>query len=312
MKKFVKALAVVSALALSFNFVACKDEDDEENSIVGAQLTIDNTDGTSVKRAYKSTNLKHLGSLTKIQLQDQSTTSDTGVIGLIWDLKRSDKAKDGSDADTDELTDKLDDEGNVVSGDARNFLILGFRNEKGTLKYYISKYYNVTNCNEYNFGAGDADANSGQGSTEGYTVMTDAEGLDATQPRELEVRGFTSLKTLTSSDISDRTITVWADVYPAQVSGWFGTKYGVKCGTVSEDEAPLGSYVVDIYVGTDTPTEDSTPVRTIITTTQTGYTAKPKQAKVARYGNAYAGQIMKGYVEYDKTYAEAEVVEDAE
>ena len=241
--------------------------------------------------------MKHLGTLARLELREQTTTSDDGAVGVIWDLKKHGTAKTAEVSDTDGVLA----EGAEKLTDAIDFFIIGFANKKGKLGYYVSKFYNVTDVNGDNFGAG---SNS---------VSNDADGLSATSATEqVIVSGTTSGKAKANSDYyaslgnadisSDGTIYVWVDIYPAN------TKYGLKNST---DGNTTGEFIVDIYLGADTPTASSTPADTVrITQTQTGYTDTIKQAKPARYGMALASKKMTGYVNYQKTYAADEVVEE--
>ncbi len=305
-----KWLLGAMVLGLVFGFAGCKLEEDEDGSISGSDIVVDNSTGTTTKRAYSSTSLKHLGTLARIELREQTATSADGVVGVIWDLKKSADASDKTKISADNAGDLVS--GSETLTDAINFFIIGFTNYNGTLGYYISKFYNVTSVNEANFGARDASGND-------VIVADDATGLASSSASEQVIvngtvgpaggvaksLGTAAIEKEKTTDASG-TIYVWADIYPAN------TKYGLQKAKYAT-AADTGKFIVDIYLGADTPTASSTPAETIeITSDQTGYSSEIKQAKAARYGSAYQGKIMKGYVKYQDTYAASEVIEDAE
>ena len=155
--KLTKKLLLASAVlcAASLGFMACDNEDDPEGAITGSNNSykvyyenpngygtdqdIKDTNLTGVYRAWKRTSFKHLGALTKITLgkgvgndtKSSNAGANSGVMGFAWDLNGA------TDSDTASET----------------FNVVGIRNYDGKVQAYLSRYYNVTNKNENNFGA---------------------------------------------------------------------------------------------------------------------------------------------------------------
>jgi hypothetical protein len=94
--KFSKVLlgsAVLAAAAIGF--MGCADDDDPNDMISGSNnnYSIEYTnDSTETSRGYNSTNLKHAGSLVKVNF-DASSTTQGGVMGMIFDLHDGDDGK---------------------------------------------------------------------------------------------------------------------------------------------------------------------------------------------------------------------------
>lgn len=297
MKMMKKALVAASVLSLVLGFAACKNTDDDPAIQVkdsGKHYWLDSTTGknessTDTKRVWNLTTFKHYGELVHLQIMNQTTASTDGAVGFVWDLKQS---KDLNKSDDTPPADVVVDGKTLTWKDnANNFLIAGVRNNGGTIQYYVSKYFNIINKNAENFGAGS------------NTVTTNELGLGTKQPRELMVADFT---TLPKAEIgSDGIVHVWLDIYPATSS------YGLKKAT-PEEGATTGSYVVDFYVGSAVPSENSVLAkRVIISSEQTGYaTATPGQGYLAVYANIYKGKTLVCDWYLQKDYAEAEPIED--
>ncbi|MBP5283180.1 MAG: hypothetical protein J6Y93_00750 [Treponema sp.] len=128
-----------AALALSFGFMSCTEEDDPYNMITeknSTTWTIDhtNSDADTVHRGYKSTNFAHAGGLVNIHFDSATTSSfGDGVMGIIFGMKK-----------------------NAEDSKAWDFHVVGVRNRKD---YYISTYTSVNDLQGSNFGAtGDSSA----------------------------------------------------------------------------------------------------------------------------------------------------------
>lgn len=322
-KKLLAAFSVAAMLVTALSVTGCKKEDDEENAISGEVLEYDNSTGNDTYRAYSSTRLKHLGALTRIEIKNQNVPLDSsntqaanGVIGLIWDMKSSSKAKDAAGYDETKDTVSVTD---GKASEAINFLIAGFRYNRTSKKveYYVSKFYNITEVNKVNFGAATVAANGTV--TYDQTVTLDTTGLEATTPKEHVLKAgnnttFAAIGNAIEPNTSG-SIFVWADIYPANTKS-LGTYYGLKGESNENKTAGDGAWIVEVYVSNDAnfvPTATSTYTdRYVIPAgdSGTGYTTTPKQAKVARYLNAYQKSKMSGVLTYSKTYAQDEVVEE--
>ncbi len=266
--------------------MSCSEDDDDPNEMITGSnknysINYDNSDSSATSRGYKTTTFKHLGELVKITINNQSSSSKDGVIGFIWDLKQS-KSVDGAA---------------VTDSGYQNFFAVGIRNNKETPEYYISKFFNVTDLQADNFGAWDSSTNKA------VTVSSHADGIAKTTPAELVVSNF---KSLTSSVLSNGTLTVYVDIYPV----YSGSKYGVDIANHSSDAD--GSYVVDFYNAdpTDSSANATKLDSVVIGTDSTGYTAKPDQYTLGVYANVYGYKTLNGAWYLAKDYADAEVVEE--
>ena len=105
--------------------------DDSEGVIKGSNdnytVEYDNTEGTAKYRAYKETALKHAGALIKVKFDD--TNTGASKMGVIFDLKNSAAVNGGKD-----------------------FYAIAIGQEGGG-SYYVSKFTNITNIQDENFGA---------------------------------------------------------------------------------------------------------------------------------------------------------------
>ncbi len=323
MKMTKKVLFGAAILAMVFGFASCKNEDDDpEGAIKGSNndytVSYDNTNGyaqdtsadpkstdtsTGVYRAWKRTSLKHLGALTKITLKAGKDTGSvasnagnkSGVMGFAWDLQTA----TGTVTDSDTA--------------AENFNVVGIRNWGGTLQAYVSRYYNITNKQNNNFGVASANSKT----TDFATAPTAASEYDVSG-------GFKSLGiSATAAEVS-----VWVDVAivpPTTASA--GDK--AKCGTAATraltayQSAAPGSWVVAIY-DTD-PRENASlfPKASWVINAKTANTAgsgydastinlSTSQKKQAVYANIYKGATLSGAWNYAATYFKVEPVVDAE
>lgn len=121
-----------AALALSFGFMSCTEEDDPYNMITeknSTTWTIDhtNSDADKVHRGYKSTNFAHAGGLVNIHFDTTNFASADGVMGIIFGMKK-----------------------NAEDSKAWDFHVVGVRNSED---YYISTYTSVNDLQGDNFGA---------------------------------------------------------------------------------------------------------------------------------------------------------------
>ena len=132
--KIMKKIAVaVFAGAMVFGFASCGAGDDDPNKMISGTnkvYTIDYTnESEDVSRGYNTTAYKHAGAAVQLDFENVSKTSDSGVMGLIFDLEEKDGAK--------------------------SFNIIGVKttNASGSLGYYVSRFENVTDIRAQNFGA---------------------------------------------------------------------------------------------------------------------------------------------------------------
>lgn len=324
MKMTKKVLFGAAILAMVFGFASCKNEDDDpEGAIKGSNndytVFYDNTNGyaqdtsadvktsdsgTGVYRAWKRTSLKHLGALTKITLKAGKDTGSvaskagnkSGVMGFAWDLQTA----TGTETDSDTT--------------AENFNVVGIRNWNGTLYAYVSRYYNITNKQNNNFGVASANSKT----TDFPTAPAAASEYDVSG-------GFKSLGISATTD----EVSVWVDVAivpPTTASA--GDK--AKCGTASTralseyTSAAPGSWVIAIYDSDPkTATSNLTPKGKWVINAKTasaagsGYDASTinlstSQKKQAVYANIYKGATLSGAWNYADTYFKVEPVVDAE
>ena len=131
MKMVKKILLGMVATAAIIGFVGCKATvDDPEEAITGSgndySVNYDNTSGEGFYRAYHSTDMKHAGALVKVTFDKKDVGASK--MGVIFDLQ-------------DNATDK----------EAKDFYIIGL-GTLATKNFYVSKFTNVTQLREDNFG----------------------------------------------------------------------------------------------------------------------------------------------------------------
>ena len=131
--KIMKKIAVaVFAGAMVFGFASCASGDDPENAIKGSgkNYSIDYTnEGSSIYRAFSKTAFEHAGAAVKIDFLDvNADTKGAGVMGIIFDY--------------------------YEKKDVKSFNIIGIKtvNDEGGLGYYVSRFENVKNILDENFG----------------------------------------------------------------------------------------------------------------------------------------------------------------
>lgn len=293
MKLSKKVIAAMSASALLLTagiFTSCtEDDDDTEGAISGSgkNYSINYTNSNdAIYRCWNTTTFKHEGELVKITFNDQTTSTHNGALGFVWDLGKSSAAINNNTVTL-----------GATDANAKNFLIVGFRNQSSGLQYYVSKFFNVTDLQADNFGA-----------TSANKVTTHDAGLAKSVPCEIDVTdGWKSAGISTIA--SDKTITAYVDIYPLFENSTYGVPYS-STNKYTGDE--VGAYVVDIY--DSDPTAEGftgTPVATTtVSPTVTGYSAEPTQNTLAVYANVQPSKTLSGSWNLAKDYAAAEAVEE--
>lgn len=198
-KKLLAAFSVAAMLVTALSVTGCKKEDDDDpvGAITGSNnnysVNYNNTNGyaadtvndkksgsSGVYRAWNRTTFKHQGALTKVTLKkgNGAAGKNDGVMGVAWDLQTS----KGEDAASDAT--------------AETFNVFGIRNDAGTLKCYVSRYFNITNKQANNFGAAETST------ANPATVPTGAFEYDVSN-------GFQPLWSAGTGD----EVSVWVDVF---------------------------------------------------------------------------------------------------
>ena len=274
MMKISKLLKVgaFALLAASLCFTSCKkEEDDDENGMLSGSnnnytLDYDNSNSNDTSRSYSTTRNAHLGALCQITL-NKGYTGSGAAMGYIWDLYSTDAS-----ASAEEVA-------RAISAKPRNFCIVGFGNNNGTYKAYVSRYTNVYDIQAKNFG------------TDGVEVNGKNEIAE-----EKEYIAFSDNKILTAVDGA----------------------YIITVNVYEEKDASnktTGGYVVDIYNGAKTKAEIATASKLATVTipaADLGYdtTKKAIQRQGAVYSNVYANSKATGSWKYLDTYSADEVVEE--
>lgn len=276
--KIMKKIAVaVFAGAMVFGFASCggAGDDDPNKMIKGSNkvYTIDYTNETDVvSRGYNATAYKHAGAAVQLDFENASNTVGGGVMGLIFDLDEKDGAK--------------------------SFNVVGVKTNdaNGKLGYYVSRFENVTNIQDENFGAWEKDGEKGP----------------ATETEYVKLFGkATGVKNAEKED----TITVYAYAIEEEA-----TEAGKD--SANKDYAK-GEYIYKVYLinnkvanlDADGKLVDEnkkaidlsgvTPAATIAT----GYTSLT-QKKLAVYANVYGNKTLKGTWTYRGDYKEVGVDEN--
>ena len=133
--KLSKILLTTVAAAAVIGLTSCGSGDDDPNKMIkgsNSKYSIDYTnDSTKISRGYKDTYYKHAGAAVQFTFENQSAeTAGSGVMGLIFDLAGSKK-------------------------ETRSFDVVGVKtvDDSNNLKYYISRYTDVVDIQDDNFGA---------------------------------------------------------------------------------------------------------------------------------------------------------------
>ena len=283
MKIMKKIAAVTIAAAALFAFAGCSDADDPNEMITGSnkKYEIDYTNTTEdTSRGYHTTAYKHAGAAVQLDFENVSKNADAGVMGLIFDLEEKDGVK--------------------------SFNVIGVKtnNANGALGFYVSRFENVKDIQDENFGA---------------WKKTDEKGNEIKGPATETVYApksgtFGTAQGVKSTE-KDDTITVYA--YAIE-------KKAEADGTDSADkEYKKDEYIYKVYLinnkvakldskgelvdekGNSVVLNDSDCVATIAT----GYPSLTQQ-KLAVYANVYKGKTLKGTWTYRGDYKEVGVDED--
>ena len=281
-KKLLALAGGVAILASAFVFTGCKSEDDDdENGMFSGSnkdYSIDYTNNTSgTSRGYATTTFKHRGALCQITLNKESTT---GAMGYIWDLQSNSSRE---------------------VKDPRVFCIAGFNyNHTATNKvaYYVSRYRNITDINDYNFGA---------------TTATN-DFMTSTTPVEKVYIKLTDSNSFEPTKDANGNVVVTIDVYEDGEFNWENNK--------RKYSSYNGGFKVDIYDGAVTVEQIAngsakTKATAKIPVADLGYTVGTdttahvvSECNGAVYANVYANSTVKGSWHYVTDYSAAEVVEE--
>ena len=242
---------------------------------------IDYTNTTEViSRGYHSTAYKHAGAAVQLDFENVSKNADAGVMGLIFDLEEKDGVK--------------------------SFNVIGVKtnNANGALGFYVSRFENVKDIQDENFGA---------------WKKTDEKGNEIKGPATETVYApksgtFGTAQGVKSTE-KDDTITVYA--YAIE-------KKAEAAGTDSANKSyKANEYIYEVYLLNDKVANldkdgnlvddnkqkielsSTKPVATIAT----GY-KELTQKKLAVYANVYEGKTLKGTWTYRGDYKEVGVDED--
>lgn len=133
--KLSKILLTTVAAAAVIGLTSCGSGDDDPNNMIkgsNSKYSIDYTnDSTKISRGYCDTTYKHAGAAVQFTFKNQSAeTAGSGVMGLIFDLAGSKK-------------------------ETRSFDVVGVKtvDASNKLEYYISRYTDVVDIQDDNFGA---------------------------------------------------------------------------------------------------------------------------------------------------------------
>lgn len=311
--KLTKKLLLASAAlcAASLGFMACgNDEDDPEGAITGSNNSykvyyenpngygtdsdIKDTKQTGVYRAWNRTSLKHLGALTKITLNKgvgndgklSNAGANSGVMGFAWDLKGA------TDSDSASET----------------FNVVGIRNYGGKVQAYLSRYYNVTNKNENNFGAGTTVKTSPTTEPSGTVEWDISNGFvnlkDAPATETLDLWVDVAIKPVDDSDEGQAFTRTIADYVSSETGSWIVAIYDTdpSKGGVTESNL-LHSWII--------PAATTSSLGSGYSTNGVNGSEKldmsKSQKKQAVYANIYKYATLSGEWHYDKTYHLANV-----
>ena len=284
MKIMKKIAAVTIAAAALFAFAGCSDADDPNEMITGSNKNyeIDYTNTTEeTSRGYHSTAYKHAGAAVQLDfLNVNKDTKEAGVMGLIFDLEEKDGVK--------------------------SFNVIGVRtaDTEGGLGYYVSRFENVKDIQDENFGAWkktDENGNEIKGpATE--TVYAPKSGTFGT------AQGVKSTE-------KDDTITVYAYAIEkkAEAAGTDSAKKSYKANEYIYEVYLLKDKVANLdkdgnLVDDNKQKIDLSGIQPVATIA-TGYTSL-EQKKLAVYANVYGNKTLKGTWTYRGDYKEVGVDED--
>ncbi|MDE7227948.1 MAG: hypothetical protein K2N31_06480 [Treponemataceae bacterium] len=257
MKKAKKMLLAASALALvSFGLIGCGEEDDDVNEMISGgnndYLIAYTNDSNLTSRGYVPTTLKHAGAIMEFKFTNSTANSGAGVLGFIWELK---------------------DDGAA----AKQFYVLGVRQDKGIPSYYVSHFTNVTNINAENFGTKLPTNPAVEDFVSPLNGKGDADGV-----------GFKKIGTSSWADDAG-TVTVYADI--ADVVGGYEIRF-YRTKVAAENKSDLDKVGDVIKIRSDCDAA-----------------VKPDQAYLAVYANVYGYKTLTGSWKYVKTSRDLEVAE---
>ena len=271
--KIMKKIAVaVFAGAMVFGFASCGVGDDDPNKMISGSnkvYTIDYTNETDVvSRGYNATAYKHAGAAVQLDFENASNTVGGGVMGLIFDLDEKDGAK--------------------------SFNVVGVKTNdaNGKLGYYVSRFENVTNIQDENFGAWEKDGEKGPATETKYAPKG-----------EVTFGGATGVK-----NAEKDTITVY--VYAIEKLNESTKKYEYKVYLLYAD-TQIGKLDENGNLVTEDGKEIDLSAVEPVATIPTEYTGnQPTQKKLAVYANVYGNKTLKGTWTYRGDYKEVGVDED--
>lgn len=283
MKIMKKIAAVTIAAAALFAFAGCSDADDPNEMITGSNKNyeIDYTNTTEViSRGYHSTAYKHAGAAVQLDFENVSKNANAGVMGLIFDLEEKDGVK--------------------------SFNVIGVKtnNANDALGFYVSRFENVKDIQDENFGA---------------WKKTDEKGNEIKGPATETVYApksgtFGTAQGVKSTE-KDDTITVYAYAIEEKAT---------KDGTDSAKKAyKKDEFIYKVYLINNTvanldadgklvdENKNAITLSEVVpaATIATGYTSLT-QKKLAVYANVYGNKTLKGTWTYRGDYKEVGVDED--
>ena len=292
--KIMKKIAVaVFAGAMVFGLASCASGDDPENAIKGSgkKYSIDYTnEGSSIYRAFSKTALEHAGAAVKIDFLDvNADTKGAGVMGIIFDY--------------------------YEKKDVKSFNVIGVKttDANGNLGFYVSRFENVTDQQDENFGAWTKKDENGNVVEKGPAKETEY------------VKAFTKAQGVKDAE---NKVTVYAYVIEKKNTENDNWNYYVYLlnNTIAKLDSE-GNLVDDAGKQVDLSSE--TPLATIPVYKDDGITLyenakSPKQNRLAVYANIYPTEesgadpkkvtigcgTLKGKWEYCGDYKEVGVDED--
>lgn len=276
--KIMKKIAVaVFAGAMVFGFASCAGagDDDPNKMIKGSNkvYTIDYTSETDENsRGYNATAYKHAGAAVQLDFENVSKTSDSGVMGLIFDLEEKDGVK--------------------------SFNIIGVKttNASGKLGYYVSRFENVTDIQADNFGTKltENPATETKYAPKGKDTFGVATGVKNEEKDTITVYAYAIEKEATEAgkDSANKDYAKGDYIYKVYLLDDKVGKLDSEGKLINEEGNELDLSNVD-------------PAATIAT----GYKSLT-QKKLAVYANVYGKKTLQGTWTYRGSYKEVGVDED--
>ncbi len=287
-KKVLLTAAVMAAASLGFMGCTGDADDDDPNEMFSRGVNnfdIEyNNKESSVSRGVNVTAQNHKGAFIKATMEKQD--GNGGVLGFMWDI-------------TVDGTTEVVEAGNTSPW---SFWLIGLNYgtaSNGTsteLKYYVSKYKNVTDKQAQNFGATSAANLAAFNAATGVSEYEKVKAFTSFAPNG----GVNGSATITNT--ADKAWTVYIDI--AQSLG--------------SDGKADGGFIVRLYtpqtVGNankvETSWADNYLAKIEIGPSETGYTSESiKQKQLGVYANVYGNSYVKGSFSYKDTYAQAGLAE---